>query len=128
MEKMRQEMLEQQYKTNQLLEKQNALFEKNNHLLQTQLMSLDMQCKDMKRLHELLERTYELWSEELIALLDEPLLDKNDVMEILRISDATYRRYVDGGKLDPMRLERLDWYYKRDLAKQLEASRLKGRL
>lgn len=50
-------------------------------------------------------------------LKDQPLLNKFEVMSRLRISDATYRRYVDKGLLNPMTRAGIDMYYEEDLRK-----------
>lgn len=61
-------------------------------------------------------------------LINKPILNKFEVMSILRISDSTYRRYVDKGLLRPMTLSGIDMYYEKDLENALELSRRKGRL
>lgn len=58
----------------------------------------------------------------------ERLLNKIDVMTRLQISDSTYRRYVKAGRLKPMRLHGIDMYTERDIRRELEESRRKGRL
>lgn len=56
------------------------------------------------------------------------MLNKNQVMSLLHISDTTYRRYVKSGRLKPMRLHGIDMYREDDLIQELEESRRKGRL
>lgn len=56
------------------------------------------------------------------------LLNKHQVISLLKISDTTYRRYVKMGKLQPMRLHGIDVYYRSDLEEALLESRRKGRL
>lgn len=103
------------------LEKLNAHLARLTALMEQQVILSEKLLNSHERTESLLER-------ELAALLDEPLMDKNDVMHHLNISDATYRRYVDNGKLNPMNLGKIDWYNRRDLAQQLEESRRKGRI
>lgn len=55
------------------------------------------------------------------------LLDKYEVMKMLKISDSTYRRYVKNGVLEPMKLDGIDMYFKKDILSALERSRRKGK-
>lgn len=56
------------------------------------------------------------------------LLNKPQVMDLLGISDTTYRRYVRAGRLKPMRLHGIDMYQREDLLQELRESRRKGRI
>lgn len=55
------------------------------------------------------------------------LMDKYEVMKMLNISDSTYRRYVKKGILEPMKLEGIEMYFKKDIISALERSRRKGK-
>lgn len=61
----------------------------------------------------------EILDRDLLSLLEQPLLFKQDVMEKLAISDATFRNYVADEKLNPMKLGKIEYFFARDLAKQL---------
>ncbi|NGM60485.1 helix-turn-helix domain-containing protein [Sphingobacterium sp. SGG-5] len=80
----------------------------------------------LKGMHALLTEINDMVSQEKAQRL-EKLLNKNEVMAYLNISDATYRRYVDKGTLKPMCLGGIDLYYIPDLHEALEISRRKGR-
>lgn len=56
------------------------------------------------------------------------LLNKQDVISLLNISDTTYRRYVKMGRLRPMKLRGIDMYREEDLLLELQESRRKGRV
>lgn len=80
----------------------------------------------------LLEGIYTILSEIRDAYLENKklnrkTLDKFEVMQILKISDSTYRRYVKKGMLRPMQLDGIDLYYREDIDSALEESRRKGR-
>lgn len=127
MEIIFQQLIAEQMKTNRLLEEQNLLFVKNNQLLQAQLAGLEKLERCLVLSNEIQTETKGLLGKELVKVLDEPLLDKTKVMGKLGISDSTYRKYVKGGKLNPIRLDKIDWYFTRDLIQMLQESRLKGR-
>ena len=55
------------------------------------------------------------------------ILMKHDVINKFKISESTYRRYVQTGLLRPMRMGGMDYYYPEDLNKALERCRLKGK-
>lgn len=74
----------------------------------------------LKELKESYQRT--------VADKSSPMLNKQDVMAYLKISDATYRRYVKDGRLTPINLRGIDMYREEDLQRELEESRRKGRL
>lgn len=63
-----------------------------------------------------------------IELQLKPLMNKTEVMAHLKISDSTYRRYVQDGILNPMNLGGIDMYYVEDLVQALEKSRRSGRI
>lgn len=60
--------------------------------------------------------------------VNKKLFYKQDVINLLNISDTTYRRYVKEGRLRPMRLHGIDMYYQEDIHKELQESRRKGRV
>lgn len=113
--------LRQQSQADDGLERQYELFRK-------QLDLLEQQTGLLERLNKTMERTATSLEEELISLFKEPLLQKQKVMDLLGISDSTYRRYVVEGKLNPMCFDKIDWYFKWDLRKALENSRKKGKI
>ncbi|MBE8721356.1 hypothetical protein [Sphingobacterium pedocola] len=121
MEKYFQQLIEHTVRTNQLLEQQNQILKKQ----QESLVALNRGLAD---LHDVQLSVNNLLNKELIHLLEQPLLDKNQVMDKLNIKDSTYRRYVKEGYLQPMGFEKIDWYFGRDLVKALEESRRKGRI
>lgn len=121
MEKYFRQLIEQTVRTNQLLEQQNQILKKQQE-------SLDNIVRGLSNLHEVQVSINNLLEKELIHLLEQPLLDKNQVMEKLNIKDSTYRRYVKEGYLQPMSFEKIDWYFGCDLVKAMRESRRKGRI
>jgi predicted DNA-binding transcriptional regulator AlpA len=57
-----------------------------------------------------------------------PLLDVQDVMERLGISESTYYRFVRNGELRPRKKGRRHYYHPSDLDAQLKQSVRKGRI
>lgn len=53
---------------------------------------------------------------------------KQEVMDNLKMSVSTYKRNLESGLLDPMRLNGVDEYFEEDLIKALEESRRRGRV
>ncbi|KLT64725.1 helix-turn-helix domain-containing protein [Pedobacter sp. BMA] len=56
------------------------------------------------------------------------LMDKPQVMDMLKVSDSTYKRLVKDEVLKPMKLLGGDRFYKKDVLDALELSRKKGKL
>lgn len=54
--------------------------------------------------------------------------NKQDVLDITKMSESTYRRNLKNGLLKPMRLNGTDVYFEEDLLHALEQSRIKGRI
>ncbi len=54
---------------------------------------------------------------DLLSLLDQPLLLKLQVIAKLSIAESTHRAYVDEGKLQPIWLGKIEYYFPRDLNK-----------
>lgn len=77
------------------------------------------------RMEDLMLQMGEILDRDLLSLLDQPLLFKQDVMQKLKVVDSTYRSYVKEGKLNPMQLGKIDYYFARDLAKDLLATKYK---
>jgi len=59
---------------------------------------------------------------------DSTLLDVQDVMQKLGISESTYYRFVRNGELRPRKKGRRHYYYLSDLDAQLKQSVRKGRI
>jgi len=53
---------------------------------------------------------------------------KKEVMDILKISESTYKRYVRNGYLTPFGFHGIDLFVKRNFIKGLLESKRKGRL
>jgi predicted DNA-binding transcriptional regulator AlpA len=66
--------------------------------------------------------------ERTIAPADSTLLDVQDVMQKLGISESTYYRFVRNGELRPRKKGRRHYYYLSDLDAQLKQSVRKGRI
>ncbi|AIM37550.1 hypothetical protein KO02_13270 [Sphingobacterium sp. ML3W] len=56
------------------------------------------------------------------------LLDINQVIDLLKISEATYYRWVKQGELIPRRKGKRHYYYMSDLDRQLKEGRRRGRI
>jgi len=95
--------------------------------VQVQQESLDLLQQRMDAMTDLQQRIGELLDSELHRLWDQPILFKGDVMKKLEIQDSAYRNYVREGKLRPMSLGRIDWFFQRDVVKLLLESKGKHR-
>ncbi|MBE8721163.1 helix-turn-helix domain-containing protein [Sphingobacterium pedocola] len=68
----------------------------------------------LKRMHELMENISS--NTDLMAdKKDQGILLRDDVIKYLRISERTYKRYVNQGKLTPHRIGNIDTYRKEDI-------------
>ncbi|MDH5826304.1 helix-turn-helix domain-containing protein [Sphingobacterium faecium] len=56
------------------------------------------------------------------------LLDVDQVIDLLKISEATYYRWVKQGELIPRRKGKRHYYYISDLDRQLKEGRRRGRI
>lgn len=81
----------------------------------------------LKDIYHILTEIRDLYALPHRSLDDDRLLDKQQVISMLNISDTTYRRYVKAGRLRPMRLHGIDMYREDDLLQELRESRRKGR-
>lgn len=113
------QLIEQQSKTNELLEKQNQTIELLRMVLRKQEQALELMSNRVDHIENLMLKMAEILDRELVTLLDQPLLDKSDVMDKLGISDSAYRSYVRDNKLKPISLGKIDYYFQRDLVKTL---------
>ncbi|WP_140937600.1 hypothetical protein [Sphingobacterium lumbrici] len=127
MEKYFQQLIEQAVRTNDLLEKQAQVIENQKIVLKRQQETLQLIALRMERMEEIQQLMADILDRDLLSLLDQPLLLKPQVMAKLDIADSTYRAYVDEGKLQPMWLGKIDYYFPRDLNKILLASKGKRR-
>lgn len=80
----------------------------------------------MSKIIQVLEAIFNLLCDRDRLSLDS-LMDKYEVMAVLKISESTYRRYVKKGILVPMKLDGIDMYFKKDIINALENSRRKGK-
>ncbi|WP_139375347.1 hypothetical protein [Sphingobacterium nematocida] len=119
MEILLQQLADQAVRTNDLFETQHQTILVLQSILQKQQELLDQKEKRLERIEDLMLRMSEILDRDLLSLLDQPLLFKQDVMEKLAISDATFRNYVADEKLNPMKLGKIEYFFARDLAKQL---------
>jgi len=87
----------------------------------------ERQTKLLEKILSVFEKTADCLSLELTAPLDKPLIDKNQVMDYLKISDAAYRWSIRSGRLSLMGFDQIDWYRKRDASSVLEKNQRKGR-
>lgn len=62
-----------------------------------------------------------------IPLDERKLWTKQEVMDLLKMSESTYKRNVKVGLLTPMKINGFDMYFEEDLIKAMEESRRKGR-
>lgn len=74
-----------------------------------------------------LTRHNEIINRFLDSFSDNELLDKSQAMNILKISDSSYKRWMKDGIITAMKLPGGDRFFKRDLLKALEESRNKGK-
>lgn len=125
MEKLFQQMIDQQIRTNDLLEIQQQAILVQQSILKKQQEEMASMTHRIERIEDLMLQMAEILDRDLLSLLDQPLLFKQDVMEKLKVVDSTYRSYVKEGKLSPMQLGKIDYYFARDLAKDLLATKYK---
>lgn len=119
MEHLFQQLIDQQIRTNDLMENQKETIVIQQAILEKQQRLLEVLTRRMERIEDLQFQMAEILDRDLLSLLDQPLLFKQDVMEKLAISDATFRNYVADEKLNPMKLGKIEYFFARDLAKQL---------
>lgn len=60
-------------------------------------------------------------------LHERKLRTKQEVMDLLKMSESTYKRNIKVGLLIPMKINGFDLYFEEDLLKAMEESRRKGR-
>ncbi|ERJ60894.1 hypothetical protein [Sphingobacterium paucimobilis] len=125
MEKLFQKMIAQTIRANDLNEKQHETFLIQQAILQKQEQQMELLQRRIGIMEDLMLKMCEILDRDLLSLLDQPLLFKQDVMEKLKVVDSTYRSYVKEGKLNPMQLGKIDYYFARGLAKDLMASKYK---
>lgn len=119
MEHLFQQLADQAVRTNDLFETQQQTILMLQSILKKQQELLDQKEKRLERIEDLMLHMSEILDRDLLSLLEQPLLFKQDVMEMLAISDATFRNYVADEKLNPMKLGKIEYFFARDLAKQL---------
>ncbi|MFD2553557.1 hypothetical protein [Sphingobacterium tabacisoli] len=110
-------------RTNDLSEKQHETILVQQAILQKQEEQLELLQRRAGIMEDLMLQMGEILDRDLLSLLDQPLLFKQDVMAKLGISDATFRNYVADEKLNPMKLGKTEYFFARELAKQLLKSR-----
>lgn len=125
MEILLQQLADQAVRTNDLFETQHQTILVLQSILQKQQELLDQKEKRLERIEDLMLHMSEILDRDLVSLLDQPLLFKQDVMEKLQVVDSTYRSYVKEGKLNPMQFGKTEYYFARDLAKDLLATKYK---
>ena len=125
MEKLFQQLIDQQIRTNDLAENQHETILVQQAILQKQEQQMELLQRRMGIMEDLMLEMGEILDRDLLSVLDQPLLFKQDVMEKLQVVDSTYRSYVKEGKLKPMQLGKTEYYFARDLAKDLLASKYK---
>lgn len=62
-----------------------------------------------------------------VSLEDKKLRTKQEVMDLLKMSESTYKRNIKAGLLTPMKINGFDLYFEEDLLEAMEESRRKGR-
>lgn len=125
MENLFQQLTDQAVRTNDLMENQKETIVIQQHILEKQQKLLEVLTRRMERIEDLQFQLAEILDRDLLPLMEQPLLSKQDVMAKLKVVDSTYRVYVKEGKLNPMQLGKIDYYFARDLAKDLLASKHK---
>ena len=55
-------------------------------------------------------------------------MNKQEVLDQLKISESTYKRHLKNGLLKPIRLTGIDEYFEEDLIQAMEESRRRGRV
>lgn len=125
MERLFQILADQAIRNNDLTEKQHETILVQQAILQKQEQQMELLQRRIGRMEDLMLQMAEILDRDLLSLLDQPLLFKRDVMEKLKVVDSTYRSYVKEGKLNPMQLGKIDYYFVRDLAKDLLATKYK---
>lgn len=115
-------MLEEQAKTNSLLAEQNQLLRRllpppslgEQHLTHTSV--------------PISHNSVDEHTAKLLDLGNRKRYSKPEVMDMLEMSESTYKRNVKSGLLVPMRLNGIDEYFMEDLYKAMEESRRRGRV
>lgn len=125
MERLFQILADQAIRNNDLTEKQHDTILVQQAILQKQEEQMELLQRRVGRIEDLMLQMGEILDRDLLSLLDQPLLFKQDVMQKLKVVDSTYRSYVKEGKLNPMQLGKIDYYFVRDLAKDLLATKYK---
>ncbi|MBL1408071.1 hypothetical protein [Sphingobacterium faecale] len=123
MENILQQLVIEIARSNDLSEKQYETFLVQQAILQKQGQLMELLQRRFGIMEDLMLKMCEILDRDLLSLLDQPLLFKQDVMKKLCISDATFRNYVADEKLDPMKLGKTEYFFARDLAKQLLKTR-----
>ncbi len=123
MENLLQQLVIEVTRTNDLSEKQHETILVQQAILQKQEEQLELLQRRAGIMEDLMLQMGEILDRDLLSLLDQPLLFKQDVMAKLGISDATFRNYVADEKLNPMKLGKTEYFFARELAKQLLKSR-----
>lgn len=94
-------------------------------------------CDLLEVIASLLQAILRYITEEMNKIPEEPgntpaeldrMLEINEVLDKLGISESKYYRLVRDGKLRPRKLGKRHYYYLSDLHQQLEESRRKGRI
>lgn len=91
--------------------------EKFNQLLQS-----------VNNIYNLLQELCDNLTNDQPARMPEKLLSAQDVMDKLKISRATYARFVKHGELKPRLKGKRHYYYEEDIVEALEVSRKRGRI
>lgn len=112
-------IVDQATRSNDLAERQSKTILVQQTILKSQQEHLTMMMTRMERVEDLQLQMGEILDRDLLSLLDQPLLFKNDIIKKLGIAESTYRNYVAEGNLEPMRLGKIEYYFARDLVKQL---------
>ncbi|MGA6118726.1 helix-turn-helix domain-containing protein [Sphingobacterium anhuiense] len=95
-------------------------------------------CQQLETITQLLEKSVQQHDASLSREVDpdaetdlshlSDLLDINQVIDLLKISEATYYRWVKQGELIPRRKGKRHYYCLSDLDKQLKEGRRRGRI
>lgn len=89
---------------------------------------VDLLRELLKMKMDLNENPQEVWGKWGADPSKNRLLETEDVIQILRISNAKYYRLVKSGELVPRRIGKRHYYLAIDLEKQLEESKRRGRI
>ncbi|WP_164108674.1 MULTISPECIES: hypothetical protein [Sphingobacterium] len=119
MERFLHLLADQAVRSNDLLENQQQTIRVQQSILENQQKEMAAMSRRIERIEDLMLQMADILDRDLLSLLDQPLLFKQDVMAKLDISDATFRNYVADERLDPMKLGKIEYFFARDLAKQL---------